>query len=82
MKSNFSALAFSIAIVVSAIIIGGSYLKRSITPGTIEVTGLGKKDFVSDLIVWEGEYSKSSTNLQQAYSGLESDKKTVRDYLK
>ncbi len=82
MKSNFSALVFSIAIVASAIIIGGSYLKRNIKHGTIDVTGLGNKDFVSDLIVWEGEYTESNINLKQAYSDLEKDKKTVQNYLK
>lgn len=82
MKSNFSAIVFSIAIVVSAIIIGGSYLRKSVSHGTIDVTGLGKKDFISDLIVWEGEYNESSINLQQAYSDLEKGKKIVQKYLK
>jgi len=82
MKSNISAIVFSIAIVASSIIIGVSYLKKSITPGTIDVTGLGNKDFVSDLIVWEGEFTETNLNLQKAYSDLEKDKKIVHNYLK
>ena len=82
MKTHFSAVVFSIAIVASAIIIGGSYLKRNSTSGTIDVTGLGNMDFISDLVVWEGEYTESNKNLQQAYADLEKDKKTVQKYLK
>ncbi len=82
MKSNISAIVFSIAIVASSIIIGVSYLKKSITPGTIDVTGLGNKDFISDLIVWEGEFTETNLNLQKAYSDLEKDKKIVQNYLK
>jgi hypothetical protein len=42
---------------------------------------LGKADFISDLIVWEGSFSKESANLQQAYNDLEKDKKIISDYL-
>jgi len=42
---------------------------------------LGKADFTSDLIVWEGSFSEENGNLQQAYSDLEDDKKIISDYL-
>ncbi len=81
MKNKFSALVFSIAIVLSAVIIGRAYVMKRTNPGTIDVTGLGNKDFVSDLVVWEGEYTQSSKILKEAYADLEADKQIVQGYL-
>ncbi|WP_417856231.1 SIMPL domain-containing protein [Xanthomarina gelatinilytica] len=81
MKNNIAAIIFSLAIVISAFLLGNAFMNRNQTEGTISVTGLGKADFTSDLIVWEGSFSKESFNLQQAYSDLEKDKKIISDYL-
>tara|TARA_R110002020_G_scaffold179365_1_gene372736 strand:+ start:152264 stop:152533 length:270 start_codon:yes stop_codon:yes gene_type:complete len=48
---------------------------------SIEVTGLGKADFSSDLIVWEGRFGAQDINLKQAYITLEKNKATIDDYL-
>jgi hypothetical protein len=45
------------------------------------VTGLGKKDFVSDLIVWSGSFSKKSMILKDAYAALDSDREKIKSYL-
>ncbi|GGH40558.1 hypothetical protein IA57_02250 [Mangrovimonas yunxiaonensis] len=81
MKNSITAIIFSIAIVVSAFLLGDAFMNRNKADGTISVTGLGKADFSSDLIVWEGSFSKESYDLQQAYSDLEEDKKIISDYL-
>ena len=81
MKNAIVALIFSVAIVVAAFFLGNSIMNRNRADGTIAVTGLGKADFTSDLIVWEGSFSKESGNLQQAYSDLEADKTVISDYL-
>lgn len=81
MKSNASALLFAIAIVASAIILGHAVINRNNTRGTINVTGLGESNFTSDLIVWEGNFSRESTNLQTAYTDLERDRRAVEAYL-
>lgn len=73
---------FSIAIVIAAFLIGNSYLNKNRNDGTILVTGLGKADFVSDLIVWEGDFSSEALTLKQAYAGLEKDKKIISEYMK
>ena len=75
------AIIFSIAIVVAAFILGNSYVKRATPTGVIAVTGSGSEDFTSDLLVWEGTFSQTNTNLQTAYEQLNEDKETVRQYL-
>ena len=81
MKNNFTAIIFSIAIVIAAFLLGNSIVNRNNTDGIISVTGLGKADFTSDLIVWEGSYSSESKNLKLAYNNLEKTKKIISDYL-
>src|SRR5210317_1640267 len=81
MKKNLTAIIFGLAIVSAAYVLGYSFMNRNKSDGTISVTGLGKADFTSDLIVWEGSFSEENANLQQAYNDLEKDKKIISDYL-
>ena len=76
-----SAIIFSIAIVLAAYFLGNAYVERAQPEGIVEVTGSGYQDFTSDLIVWEGTFSRSNTDLQQAYLGLNQDKTVVKEYL-
>jgi len=78
---NYNALLFSAAILGAAILLGNAYLKRAQTNDVISVTGLGTKDFTSDLIVWEGTFTRENLNLQNAYTDLNRDKELVRQYL-
>ena len=48
----------------------------------ISVTGLAEKDFVSDQIVWTGNYSRVTMDLKTAYSQLKEDESKIRAYLK
>ncbi len=81
MNKAISAIIFGIAIVVAAAFLGNAYVNRNKPDGQIEVTGLGSKDFTSDLIVWEGSYSTSSPIVGEAYNQLEQNKKTIASYL-
>lgn len=76
------AIIFSIAIVLAAYFLGNAYIQRAQPQGVISVTGSGSENFTSDLIVWEGQFSRMSPDLKQAYEELNSDKETVRKYLK
>tara|TARA_B110000093_G_scaffold29455_1_gene29500 strand:- start:229 stop:843 length:615 start_codon:yes stop_codon:yes gene_type:complete len=42
---------------------------------------LGKADFSSDLIVWEGRYRAENRDLKLAYITLEKNKSTINEYL-
>lgn len=81
MKTSVPALLFALAIVVSAAILGNAYVKRSQVRGTITVTGLGKEDFSSDLVVWEGRFSQENADLRQAAADLETNRKVIEEYL-
>lgn len=76
-----TALIYGIAIVVASIFLGNAYKDRNKKEGQVAVTGLGKIDFVSDLIVWEGSYSALNFDLKEAYSNLENSKKQIKNYL-
>ncbi|MDF2156595.1 SIMPL domain-containing protein [Algoriphagus sp. CAU 1675] len=82
MKNNISAILFAIAIIVAAFILGNAVINRNKAQGTIHVTGLGETNFTSDLIVWEGNFSRESRDIKSAYSDLEKDRKAVTEYLK
>lgn len=82
MKNYITAGLFSAAIVLAAYLVSHAYLSRTttLTEGTVVVTGLGQKDIVSDLIVWEGRFTTRSSNLKEAYNALNEDKKKVLSY--
>ena len=46
---------------------------------TISVTGSAEKDFVSDLVVWKGSYSRKSMDLKSAYAQLKDDENSHQD---
>ncbi len=81
MKNNYSAIIFSIAIIISSIFIAGAYVNRNNRDGEISVTGLGKADFTSDLIVWDGRFMALNKDLKQAYITLNTNKEIIKKYL-
>ena len=81
MKKIIPAIVFGLAIVISSLVLGNAFIHRNSSEGHISVTGLGNADFTSDLIVWEGSFSRESLDLKQAYKQLESDKMTITTYL-
>jgi uncharacterized protein len=81
MNKSTAAIVFSIAIVLAAFILGNAFMNRNARQGSISVTGLGKTDFSSDLIVWSATFSKVNYDLKQAYADLEKDKAIVKEYL-
>ena len=81
MKSQKTAIIFSIAIVLAALFVSYAYMNRNKWEGSISVTGLGKADFTSDLIVWEASYSVEDRNLSNAYKNLNRQKQIILDFL-
>lgn len=82
MRKNLSAVVFAIAIVIAAFVLGNAVINRNRPQGMIHVTGLGEQNFTSDLIVWDGNFSRESKDLKEAYANLESDRTAVINYLK
>lgn len=82
MKNSIHAVIFGIAIVTASLLIGNAYMAKYNQPGTILVTGLGEKNFESDLIIWEAKFEGNGMNLEAAYSDLDRSKNGVYNYLK
>ncbi|GAA0877261.1 SIMPL domain-containing protein [Algoriphagus jejuensis] len=82
MTKNFSSIVFGIAIVIASFVLGNAIINRNRPQGTVNVTGLGEQNFTSDLLVWEGNFSRESSDLKAAYASLESDKTAVITYLR
>lgn len=80
-KKNLNAVIFGIAIIVSAIFLGNAYAKRYKKTGEISVTGLGKKEFNSDLIIWGGTFDAFNSDLKLAYQDLEDKKEVIQQFL-
>lgn len=80
-KNNLSYLIIATAIVISSYLFSNAFQNRNKSNDTISVTGLGKTDFVSDLIVWSGTFSRKSISLKEAYSSLDSDREKIKNYL-
>lgn len=81
MKNNFTAIVFGLAILGAAAMLGNAYIKRAQPVQTIAVTGLGKMDFSSDLVVWEGYFTREALDLQSAAEKLNEDRKRIAAYL-
>jgi hypothetical protein len=81
MRSYIPALIVSIAVIVTAFILGNAWKYKFKGEETIVVTGLAEKDFISDLVVWRGNFSQSSLDLRSAYQAIKENEKAVRAYL-
>lgn len=81
MKNTLVAVIIGISFIAGVGLAAGAYKNRSRSNDSIRVTGLGKMDFKSDLVVWEASFSKKSMDLQEAYSQLEGDRQKVRSFL-
>ncbi|MCH7407811.1 SIMPL domain-containing protein [Belliella sp. DSM 111904] len=81
MKKHLTAAIFALSIIVAAAILGNAIINRNKKSGTVDVTGLGEQNFSSDLVVWEGNFSRESYDIKDAYADLEKDRKAVTDYL-
>jgi hypothetical protein len=81
MKNNLHSIIIAASIVITALVLAGAFKNRNRSNNTISVTGLGSKDFVSDLIVWSGSCSKKNANLKDAYAELDKDRESIKAYL-
>ncbi|MEY2924126.1 MAG: hypothetical protein RLZZ337_674 [Bacteroidota bacterium] len=79
-KKLVYAAIIALGVIISAVVLGNAFKNRN-SNGTITTTGLGETNFVSDLIVWEGNFSESSYDLKEAYTNLEKTKDVIKRYL-
>ncbi|MGO4905584.1 SIMPL domain-containing protein [Flavobacterium sp. W20_MBD1_R3] len=80
-KNSLNVIIIAVAVVISSYLFSNAFQNRNKSSDTISVTGSGKKDFVSDLIVWSGSFSKKSATLKEAYAALDADREKIKSYL-
>ena len=82
MNKNIIAIAIaSLGFVIGLGILGNAIKNRNKSENTISVTGLGTKKFTSDLITWNGSFSRNDFELKTAYDELLNDRKVIENYL-
>lgn len=81
MKKNIGSIVIGLSVIIAAFAFANAYQNRNKGNNTISVTGLGSKDFVSDLIVWDGSFSSKNMNLKDAYADLDTKRETIKSYL-
>lgn len=82
MKNHIGTIIIAIVILIGAIILGNAYKYKFISNETIVVTGLAEKDFISDQIVWQGNFNRYGFDLKEAYTFIKQDESAIRSYLK
>ncbi|HEV8081156.1 MAG TPA: SIMPL domain-containing protein [Chitinophagaceae bacterium] len=82
MRILYAAIAIGLSLIIAFWIAGGAFKYKSKSTETIVVTGLAEKDFASDLIVWNGSYSRKAMDLKSAYAAVKVDESAIRQYLK
>lgn len=81
MQKNMLILALAVAAIVVSVILGRSYNYKFKKAEVISVNGAADTNFVSDLSVWTGSFSRASFNMQEAYDALKKDEAIVMQYL-
>lgn len=82
MRSSIPVAIAGLALIIAVLIIGNAYKYKFKTTENITVTGAAEKDFVSDQIVWAGNYTRKDLDLKIAYASLKDDESKIRNYLK
>lgn len=81
MKTHVNSVILAIAAIVVTVIATQTYKHRSRQNDTIHVTGLGSKDFKSDLIVWAASFSVANMDMKVASGMLDQQREIVRKYI-
>lgn len=74
-------LIIAVTILIGILIAAATLKYKFRSPETITVTGLAEKDFISDQIVWRGNFMRAAIDLRSAYAALKTDEAEIRSYL-
>jgi hypothetical protein len=79
--NKYVGFSIALSVVLSAYLLSDAFRNRNESSNVISVTGLGSKDFASDLIVWSGSFHKMNAELRIAYSELDAAREVIKGYL-
>ncbi len=77
-----SASIIAIALIIVGYKISNTWEKTHVSYNNIGVTGLGTKNFDSDLIVWHASFSRNASTLAEANTWIKGDIEAVKLFLK
>lgn len=80
MKQYLNSIIIAVAIILTALILGNAFKSRNKNGNSVSVTGMSSKDFVADLIIWNGSFTKKNMDLKTAYSELNTDREAIKKY--
>ena len=82
MKNVLIPAIAALGLIISFVLIGTAYKYKFRATENITVTGSAEKDFVSDQIVWKGNYTRKEMELKSAYAAIKEDEAKIKNYLK
>jgi len=71
----------AVAFIVAFLLLSNAYKYKFRATENIIVTGSAETDFISDQIVWTGNYNRKTMDLKSAYALLKQDEAQIRRYL-
>jgi uncharacterized protein len=81
MKQYLNSIIFAVAAICVTLIATQAYKNRNRQSDTVNVTGLGSKDFKSDLIVWSANFGVTNIDLKAASAQLDANREIVRNFV-
>ncbi|MFM2102167.1 MAG: hypothetical protein RIR05_1153, partial [Bacteroidota bacterium] len=81
MKHLSPTLLIACAVIGASLILTYGIRSRNDFQNVVSVTGSGSENFVSDLIVWKGTFSRKSMNLKEAYAALDRDREIIKKFM-
>jgi hypothetical protein len=81
MNKSILIAGAALVVIAAAYILGQSYKYKFKQAETISITGVADTNFVSDLSVWSGNFSRTSFNMQEAFDALKKDEALVMSYI-
>ena len=82
MKNMKHLIVIACTLIIISLILGSSFKKAFEHLNTIKTTGSAKRDFLSDIIVWDGSFASKNIEMDKAYKKLDQDKQFIIKYLK
>ena len=81
MKNYKMFYIISPTLIIIALILGLSFKTAIEKSNSINVTDSAKRDFMSDIIVWESVFGIRNMQLEDAYKKLDKDREIITNYL-
>ncbi len=81
MKSLIPVTLACVTALASIALATNAYQNRNRGNDLLSVTGFAKQDFLADLVVWSGSFSRRAPDLRQANEALKKDAEAIRAFI-